>query len=106
MAAAFFIFLTENDSGRHYRLGSPRESVPLIKNGRKKVRMLVLTRKVGEAIMIRDHIRIVVVEISGEKVRLGIAAPKEVIVDRQEIHDKRNHLPDEGTDLGIYHPVP
>lgn len=67
--------------------------------------MLVLTRKVGEAIVIGDHIRILVVDIVGEKVRLGIAAPKEVIVDRQEIHDKRNHLPDEKADLAIYHPV-
>ena len=51
--------------------------------------MLVLTRKVGEVIVIGDDIRITVVDIRGGKVRLGIVAPEDVIVDRQEIHDLR-----------------
>jgi carbon storage regulator len=55
--------------------------------------MLVLSRKVGEAIMVSDTIRITVVEIRGNKVRLGIVAPAGVIVDRQEIHEKRKLLP-------------
>jgi carbon storage regulator len=55
--------------------------------------MLVLTRKVGEVIVIGNNICLTVVEIKGEKVRLGVTAPKEVIVDRQEIHEKRKtHL--------------
>jgi len=49
--------------------------------------MLVLTRKYDEGIMIGDNIRIVVVEIRGDKVRLGIEAPKEIPVNRQEIQD-------------------
>ena len=51
--------------------------------------MLVLTRKVGEEIVIGDNIHLAVVAIKGDKVRIGINAPKEVVVDRQEIHEKR-----------------
>jgi carbon storage regulator len=51
--------------------------------------MLVLTRKVGEVIVVGDNIRLTVVEIRGERVRIGVAAPKEVVVDRQEVHDRR-----------------
>jgi len=53
--------------------------------------MLVLTRKVGEEIVIGDNIHIAVVAIQGEKVRIGISAPKDVVVDRQEIHEKRKN---------------
>ena len=52
----------------------------------REVIMLVLTRKIGEAIVIGASIRVTVVAISGGKVRIGIAAPKEVVVDRQEVH--------------------
>ncbi|MDQ2985489.1 MAG: carbon storage regulator CsrA [Armatimonadota bacterium] len=48
--------------------------------------MLVLTRKVHQSIMIGDEIEIVVLEVRGEQVRLGIRAPKEVSVHRQEIY--------------------
>lgn len=47
--------------------------------------MLVLTRKLGQSIMIGDKIEVVVLEVRGEQVRLGIRAPKEVTVHRQEI---------------------
>lgn len=47
--------------------------------------MLVLTRKKNESIVINDDITIVVVEIRGDKVRLGVEAPKEVTVHRQEV---------------------
>lgn len=49
--------------------------------------MLVLSRKKNESIIINDHITITVVEIRGDKVRLGIDAPKEVTVHRQEVYD-------------------
>src|SRR3989344_811240 len=49
--------------------------------------MLVLSRKKNESIVINDDIIIVVVEIRGDKVRLGIEAPKEVPVHRREIYD-------------------
>ena len=49
--------------------------------------MLVLSRKKNESIVINDDITIIVVEILGDKVRLGIEAPKEVPVHRQEVYD-------------------
>ena len=48
--------------------------------------MLVLTRKLGESIAIDDHIRIVVVQIKGKQVRLGIQAPKETKIHREEVY--------------------
>lgn len=53
-----------------------------------KATMLVLSRKKNESILIRDDIVITVVEIRGDKVRLGIEAPKEVAVHRREVYDK------------------
>jgi carbon storage regulator len=50
--------------------------------------MLVLSRQRDQSIMIGDQIEIKVVDIRGEKVRLGIDAPREVKVDRKEIYDK------------------
>ena len=49
--------------------------------------MLVLSRKKNESIVINNDITIVVVEIRGDKVRLGIEAPREVPVHRQEVYD-------------------
>lgn len=51
--------------------------------------MLVLTRRLEEAIVIEGGIRVVVLGMTGDKVRLGIAAPASVRVDRQEIHERR-----------------
>ena len=55
--------------------------------------MLVLSRKKDEKIIIGDNITIMVIEIRGDKVRLGIDAPKEVTVHRQEVYEaiKREH---------------
>lgn len=49
--------------------------------------MLVLSRKKEESIVIADNIVITVVEIRGDKVRLGIVAPKDVPVHREEVHN-------------------
>jgi carbon storage regulator len=49
--------------------------------------MLVLSRKKNESIIINDDITIVVVEIRGDKVRLGVEAPKEVPVHRNEVYE-------------------
>ncbi len=49
--------------------------------------MLLLSRKKNESIVINDDITIVVVEIRGDKVRLGVEAPKEVPVHRREVFD-------------------
>ncbi len=48
--------------------------------------MLVLTRKLGESIAIDDHIKIVVVQIKGKQVRLGIKAPRETKIHREEVY--------------------
>jgi len=49
--------------------------------------MLVLSRKKNESIVINNDIRIVVVEIRGDKVRLGVEAPREVPVHRHEVYE-------------------
>ena len=50
--------------------------------------MLVLTRKVGQSIVIGDEIEVVVLEVRGEQVRIGIRAPKNVSVHRQEVYQQ------------------
>lgn len=56
--------------------------------------MLVFSRKKNEQIMIGEHIVVTVVDIRGDKVRLGIEAPKEVPVHRREVYDAiRNSTP-------------
>jgi carbon storage regulator len=56
--------------------------------------MLVLSRKKNESIVINNDITIVIVEIRGDKVRLGIEAPKEVPVHRREVYEaiKRSEM--------------
>ena len=49
--------------------------------------MLVLSRRVGEAITIADNIRLTIVAVNGDAVRVGVTAPPSVVVDRQEVHD-------------------
>lgn len=58
--------------------------------------MLVVSRKKNESIVINNDITVVVVEIRGDKVRLGIEAPQEVPVHRREVYDaiKRNEAND------------
>ncbi|HEX4924901.1 MAG TPA: carbon storage regulator CsrA [Bdellovibrionales bacterium] len=48
--------------------------------------MLVLTRKLGESIAIDDNIKITVVQIKGKQVRLGIQAPKDTKIHREEVY--------------------
>lgn len=49
--------------------------------------MLVLSRQSDETIIIGDNIRVTIVEVRGDKVRIGIDAPRDVAVHRQEIYD-------------------
>ncbi|HHT73220.1 MAG TPA: carbon storage regulator CsrA [Firmicutes bacterium] len=48
--------------------------------------MLVLTRKIDQGIMIGDNIKIIVVDVRGDQVKLGIEAPREVVVHREEVY--------------------
>lgn len=57
--------------------------------------MLVLTRRFGEEIVIDGQIVVTVVAIDGNKVRLGITAPKSISVDRSEVHERRAQFADQ-----------
>ena len=50
--------------------------------------MLILTRKIGESIIIGDNIKITVLGINRGQIKIGIDAPKEVAVHREEIYEK------------------
>jgi carbon storage regulator len=53
-----------------------------------RVKMLILTRKIGECITIGDEIKVYVVDIRGKQVRLGIEAPTHAPIYRQEVYQK------------------
>ena len=61
--------------------------------------MLVLTRRLGESIWINDNIKIVVQSVKGNQVRLGIIAPKETTIHREEIYQKIQLENKRATDL-------
>lgn len=61
--------------------------------------MLVLTRKVHQSIIIGDEIEVVVLEVRGEQVRVGIRAPKNVSVHRKEIYEQIQEENKESSDV-------
>jgi carbon storage regulator len=70
--------------------------------------MLVLTRKPGQSIMIGDGVEVQVLSVAGEKVRLGITAPRDVSIFRNEVYDRiedeeptRIDEADRGTDEAV-----
>ena len=57
--------------------------------------MLVLSRRIGEEIVIDNVIRVKIVAVQGNRVKLGIVAPEEVTVHREEIHRQRMEFADD-----------
>jgi carbon storage regulator len=50
--------------------------------------MLVLTRRIGEEIIIDGRIRVKITAVQGDKVRVGVSAPQSVRIDREEVHER------------------
>lgn len=60
------------------------------REAQRKVPVLIFTRRIGEEIRIGDDIRLRIIDIKGKQVRLGIEAPPEVIIHREEIYRRIN----------------
>ncbi|RLK50433.1 carbon storage regulator CsrA [Alkalispirillum mobile] len=58
--------------------------------------MLILTRRVGETLMIGDDVSVTVLGVKGNQVRIGVNAPRDVSVHREEIYDRIRHEKEEG----------
>lgn len=63
--------------------------------------MLILTRRVGETVMIGNEITVTVLGVKGNQVRIGVDAPKDVAVHREEIYERIKREEDEDSELGV-----
>jgi carbon storage regulator len=53
--------------------------------------MLILTRRVGETVVIGDNVTVAIIGVKGSQIRIGINAPKDVTVHRKEIYERIRH---------------
>ena len=67
--------------------------------------MLILTRRVGETLMIGDEVTVTVLGVKGNQVRIGVNAPKDIAVHREEIYERIKREQD-GTPHGAVSPQP
>jgi len=63
--------------------------------------MLILSRKIGESIMIDDRIDVKVIEIVDGKIKLGIEAPKDVTIHRKEVYDEIRNENKKASDISM-----
>lgn len=58
--------------------------------------MLILTRRIGESLMVGDDVKITVLGVQGNQIRIGLTAPKEVAVHREEIYKRIQDIKEQG----------
>lgn len=63
--------------------------------------MLILTRRVGETLMIGSDVTVTVLGLKGSQVRIGVNAPKDVTVHREEVYERVRHVPPQDRDPPI-----
>ncbi len=63
--------------------------------------MLILTRRVGETVMIGNEVTVTVLGVKGNQVRIGVNAPKDVAVHREEIYERIKREEDQGTSRSV-----